>query len=136
MNWLPSITIVLIFACLVAYEYIRDLRRDLKDSQAEAKRAWRLYDNTNRELCAIQGKPVPAPYFEEDRQPAKKSENEGFRPTGIGPTVINDRERRRTRQDEADREPRFANRAMLAHRSPSPDEIAAAARAATEDLAN
>ena len=125
------IAILTVFGALVAYNYIRDLRRDLRSARDEALTAWRLYDNTNRELCELQGKPVPAPYFQERRgQNSQEKPGQGFHIGAVGPTAIVDREQRRTRADNEMRQPAFANPGVLTGRS-TPEDIAAAAREAT-----
>ena len=111
------IAILTAFIVVVVYNYISDLRRDLRSARDEAQTAWRLYDNTNRELCATQGKPVPASFFPEP-QKNEKLKDPGFRVGTVGVTAINDRERRRERADHELR------------RGPSPADIAAAAREA------
>lgn len=130
MSW-PTITVVLlVFACLVTYEYIRDLRRSLKEALSNQRTAWRLYDAAQRELCAVLGKHVPKPYFPEDqpREDEKPPSSAPFVPAGIGPTAINDREMRRSAEEKEKREPAFASKSVLTGRGPTRSDVAAAAR--------
>jgi len=106
--YLPSLSVLLIFACLVAYEYIRDLRRDLKSAREEAKAAWKIYERTNNELRALQGKPPQAPFFPEDTkkaEPEDEKREQGFRPRTVGPSAILDREMQEGRIDAGMRTP-------------------------------
>lgn len=129
------IGVLLVFACLVAYNYIMDLRRERATARDEAKTAWRLYDASNRELAAVKGLPVPDPYFTDttaNRNPqTQTSASAPFVPTGIGPTAISDRELRRERQEQAARtgDPELT-------RHPTAEQIAAAAREATRNNGN
>lgn len=135
MIYLPSITVLLIFACLVAYEYIRDLRRDRDRARADALTAWRLYD------AATKGVLAPDPYSPQDQRPTgspKDAEAAPFVPTGIGPTAIADRELRREIAERKARteEPPFASAATLnpeLARHPTTEAIRAAAREATRN---
>jgi hypothetical protein len=113
------VTILLLFACLVAYEYIRDLRRDLKDARTHADDAWRLYEKLDRELREMKGQPLPAERVTPEQEP--KKERQGFVPGAIGRTAILDREFGQ-RDDDEMRRP--AN-------TPSRDEIVAAIQEAT-----
>lgn len=128
MNWLPSITILLLFACLVAFEYIKDLRRDLKASKLNADTGWRLYEGTHRELLVAQGKPVPSertfPEDSDERQTKPVPEFMG----GIGITAIRNREQYEREQTERKSEPRFASPGTL---NPDLADIQSAAREAT-----
>ena len=118
------IAVLLTFACLVAYHYIRDLRERLERSKDNARTAWRLYDAASRELSVIKGTLTSDPYAPE---PAEGKQNSSpFIPTGIGPTAINDREMRRERLE---REKDYAPTPPDRH--PSQEQIAAAARAAS-----
>src|SRR6476620_10522554 len=84
--YLPSLTILLFFACLLAYEYIRDLRRELTAAKADARSAWHLYEIASRELSNLKGTQTFDPYLSE----AKSQKDAGaapFVPTGIGPTA-------------------------------------------------
>lgn len=136
MNLYPSLTILLLFACLVAYEYIKSLKTDLKIARSERDNYKRAYINTDRELRDLKGLPTPANYYgteAPEREAREEPETaEGFTPRGIGPTAIIDRERRREQSDARDREPRFAHPGVLGGRAPSSDEIARAARAAAD----
>lgn len=108
MNIVPSLTVLLLFACLVAYEYIRDLRRDLKSAREDAKRAWKIYERTNNDLLTLQGKPVPTePFFPEEHKPPQDDEkrSRGFRPGRVGPSAILDREMEEGRIDGGMRTP-------------------------------
>jgi hypothetical protein len=103
------LVITVLFATIVTYNYMRDLHRDLKAAREDGTAAWRLYDTTHRQLCALQGRPAPAQNF------ADTGENKGgdkssapFEPAGIGPTAINDREFRRE-QREPQRAPTAAD---------------------------
>lgn len=89
------LAITALFATVVTYNYIRDLRRELAASREDATGAWRLYDTTHRQLCALQGRPAPAQNFADTGEAASKTGSTPFMPAGIGPTAINDREMRR-----------------------------------------
>lgn len=121
MTYLPSITVLLIFACLVAYEYIRDLRRDLKSAREVGEEGWRQYERVDRELRILKGQHVPSePMLPEPEQ----KRPQGFQPGAIGRTAILTRDfvqQRETRDDEALRRP--AN-------TPTQADIAQAAREA------
>jgi hypothetical protein len=125
-HWSP---ILLAFAAVVVYDYIRDLRRDLRAERQNIATAWRLYENANRELCAVLGKKAPPSLFEspEPKDEAEHAASTAFRPAGIGPTAINDRELQRERSQAKEREPRFANVGVLTGRQPSESDITAAA---------
>lgn len=132
-NLVAIIAVLLIFATVVTYHYLMDLRRDRTAAREQRDTAWRLYEASNRELCAMKGIATPDPYLPEDQQ--RKPTSSAFIPTGIGPTAINDRELRREMQERADRteEPPFASPHTLnpeLPRRPTPEAIRAAAREA------
>lgn len=116
MSYLPSITVLLVFACLVAYEYIRDLRRDLKDERSINREGWRQYERVDRELRTLRNQPLPTEsmFGDEQQSDPKKTSSAPFMPTGIGPTAINDRELRREIEQEAkNADPPFASLTVL-----------------------
>ncbi len=127
--YLPSITVLLIFACLVAYEYIRDLRRTNSNLITQLENLQRMLE------AGSKGLPVPDPYFPEQRSKSQKDAGAApFVPTGIGPTAIADRELRR---DRAEAEKRAEAPAPMfpgdVARHPTPETIRAAAREAARD---
>lgn len=89
------LAITALFATVVTYNYIRDLRRELAASREDATGAWRLYDTTHRQLCVLQGRAAPAANFADGEKPENATGSAPFMPAGIGPTAINDREMRR-----------------------------------------
>lgn len=136
--------ILLAFACVVAYEYFQRLRADLTNEKANSATAWRLYKAAQSELAAVGGRTPFDPYLPEPQSARRPPIDEGsarFVPTGIGPTAIADRELRREQQEQRARteEPPFASAATLnpeLSRHPTPEAIAAAARAATSNGGN
>jgi len=94
------LAVLIVFATLVAYNYIRDLRRERDAARENADTAWRLYEQTDRELCALLGRSVPTQTLADAKQPPRQSR--GFRPTAIGPTAIRDRELRRELEEEGE----------------------------------
>lgn len=131
---LPSFGVLIIFACLVAYHYIRDLRGELLSTRLERDNYRRAYINVDQALRDLKGVPTPAGYYGEEHPPRETEKPvDGFRPQGIGPTVIRDREMRRERTETESRAPRFASKEVLTRRQPTPEEIAAAARKAASD---
>lgn len=129
-SWLPVLTIVVLFACLVTREYIKDLRAANKKLKSENDTAWRLYDNAHRELCAMKGLPVSESYF----SPKEGESNQPpFSFSGIGITQIRDRELRQQREKESETQPRFDKSTLAA---PSEGEIVATARRASGNNGN
>lgn len=115
------IAVLVVFACVVAYNYICDLRRDLKAAREDSDLAWRLYDQTNAELCAHLGKPAQPAIADARRNPHPRPAH-GFRPVAVGPNAIRDRELLREREQEQE------SRAPLG--GIHPNDVADAAREA------
>jgi len=119
------VTILLLFATLVAYEYIRDLRRALKNERACTRSALMAYENTYHELCALKGVQAPPRELTHDPEtdePKRRRDHNGFRPGAVGLTAILHREASEGRIDDTLRRPGSA--------TPSPEAIAAAIREA------
>jgi hypothetical protein len=134
MYYLPSLTVLLAFACLVTYHYIQDLRGDVKRAEREKMDAWQAAAKLDAELRNLKGLPVPDIYTPGQSR-EKDTGSAPFVPTGIGPTAIADQELRRQQREEQQRhaEPAFASPATLnpdLARRPTPEQIAAAAREA------
>jgi hypothetical protein len=125
--YLPSLTVLLAFACLVTYEYIRDLRRRLETSKADADTGWHMYNLSQKELPSVKGAGFD-PYLPDSQRGQKDASTAPFVPTGIGPTAINDRELRRDLQEKKRHEP--VDVAFDTARHPTPETIRAAAREA------
>jgi len=124
------ITVLAVFACVVAYQYIQDLRRRLETAQGDATTAWKLQKAAHAELCALKGRDVVDPYLPEPQNATRTATFSTFVPTGIGPTAINDRElRRELSEQQRDYQPSPSETATARH--PTNEQIAAAARAAS-----
>lgn len=111
------ITWLALFAILITYRYVMDLRRDLKAARADVMTAWKVYEATNAQLCALQGKPVPAstaPETTEDGRPLPAAFHAA---PAFGPTAIAAREELR----------------QASSRTPTPVDIASAATEATNN---
>jgi hypothetical protein len=113
------ITILLLFATLVTYEYIRDLRRDLKSARELGEEGWRQYEHAIEELRKAKGLPA----HKERLLPEPEEKKDGFQPGLVGRTAILTRDFgqiRETRDDDGMRRPA----------RPTSAEIAEAAREA------
>lgn len=109
------ITWLALFAILITYRYIMDLRQEVKRARAEAVTAWKIYETTNALLCGLQGKPVPASNFLESKPGEESGPPRAFHPApAYGPTATAAREELRA-----------------ASRTPSPTDVASAATEAT-----
>ena len=126
------LTIALAFAVLITFHYIADLPSELKTARADAQTAWKLYYQVDLELRASKGQRLPTETFEEAVLPEAPPRRPEAHIAGIGPTAVLDRERRLEQQEAERPQPQFLMPESPRH-PPSPERLAAAARAATEN---